>query len=163
MKKATQHSTYQIFEDVLALAGSFAKLGRTMAADKIQSTADSASTFIHSKVELPDLSAQLSGATESLGHVSDYALHTDVKHMVDDVGAFVRKHPVTALISVIAVGAMFGRLLLRSEPVVEKAPVKPIKRAAQKTRAKAKTTKAKTTKLAAKPHRKTNGTTQAHA
>lgn len=153
MTKSNQHSAYQIFEDALLLAGSFAKLGKTIAASKIQATAESANSYIHSKVELPDLSAQFAGATETFDSVSDYALHTDVKQMVDDVGAFARKHPVTALISVVAVGAMFSRLLMRSEPVTAKV-------AAKASEAKAAT---KTSKLAEKPRGKGNGTKQPHA
>ncbi len=150
MKKTTQRSTYQIFEDLLMLAGSFAKLGKTIAANKIQSTAETAGNFVHSKVELPDLSAQLSGARESFGNISDYAVHTDVKHMIDDVGSFARKHPVTALISVVAVGAMLTRFM-RAEPTVIKAVVKNPR------------PRAKITKPAVKSRRKANGTAQAHA
>ncbi len=149
MKKTTQQSAYQIFEDVLMLAGSFAKLGKTMAANKIQSTAETATNYVNSKVELPDLSAQLSGAKESFDSISDYAVHTDVKHMIDDVGSFARKHPVTALISVVAVGAMFSRFMRAEPPVVK--TVKSLK------------PKAKIVKAAAKPRRKGNGSAQAHA
>jgi hypothetical protein len=151
MTKTTQHSAYQILEDALLLAGSFAKLGKTIAANKIQSTAESASNYVNSKVELPDLSAQLSGAKESFDSMSDYAVHTDVKHMIDDVGSFARKHPITALISVVAVGAMFSRIM-RAEPAV----VMPVKNPKPK---------AKIMKVVAKPRRKTkaNGGAQAHA
>lgn len=156
MRKSTQHSSYQIFEDVLALAGSLAKLGKNITTSKIQSTAEAANEFIHSKVELPNLSSQLSSASENLGQISDYALNTDVKHLVDDASAFARKHPVTTLISVIAAGAVFSRLLLRTDPQIEKVVAKPTKTPAKKT-------KAKTAKLAVKPRRKANGTTQVHA
>lgn len=159
MKKSpVPHSAYQILEDVFLLVGSFAKLGKTMAASKMQSTAESANAFVHTKVEMPDLSAQLSGATETLGQVSDYALHTDVKHMVDDVSAFARKHPVAALISVVAVGAMFSSLMMRNSSQVAKNAAKPSKVITRKAKA-----KAKKSKSAAIPRRKANGTTQAHA
>ncbi len=150
MTKTTQQSAYQIFEDVLMLAGSFAKLGKTIAANKIQETAETATNYVNSKVELPDLSAQLSGAKESFDNISDYAVHTDVKHMVDDVSSFARKHPVTALISVVAVGAVLSRFM-RTEPAVVKTVVKSSK------------PKAKTVKAAAKPRRKANSAAQAHA
>lgn len=153
MKKTTQQSAYQIFEDVLMLAGSFAKLGKTIATNKIQATAETATNYVNNNVELPDLSAQLSGVKESFDSISDYAVHTDVKHMIDDVGSFARKHPFTALISVVAVGAMFSRFM-RAEPAV----VKTVKNSKPKARAKAKIAKA-----AAKPRRKANGAAQAHA
>lgn len=153
MKKTTQQSAYQIFEDVLMLAGSFAKLSKTIAANKIQETAETATNYVNSKVEFPDFGAQLSGAKESFDQISDYAVHTDVKQMIDDVGSFARKHPVTALISVVAVGAMFSRFM-RSAPAVKEMTVK----ASRNPKPKAKIVKA-----AAKPRRKGNGAAQAHA
>ena len=99
---------------------------------------------------MPDLSAQLSGAKESFDSISDYAVHTDVKHMIDDVGSFARKHPVTALISVVAVGALFSRFM-RAEPTAMKAVAKNPR------------PKAKITKAAVKSRRKGNGAAQAHA
>ena len=134
----------------MTLAGSFVQLGKTIAAKKIQSTAESANTFIHTKVEMPDLSAQFSSAKEGFDSISDYAVHTDVKHMIDDVGTFARKHPVTALISVVAVGAMFSRMMMPAEPVISR-PVKSPKQ------------KVKIVKAVAKPRRKANGTAQTHA
>jgi hypothetical protein len=111
-KTPAPHSAYRIFEDAFLLAGSFAKLGSTIAAHKIQSGAETANTYIHSKVDLTDMDARLASAAEGLSTASDYALHTDVKHMVDDVSAFARKHPVAAMISVIAVGALFSRMMM---------------------------------------------------
>lgn len=150
MKKTTQHSPSQIFDDVLMLAASIAKLGRTITASKIQSTAESASAFVHGKMELPDLSAQLSGAREGLGNLSDYAVNTDVKQMVDDVSTFARKHPVTSLLAVAAVGALFTRLM-RAEP----ATVKAVRRLKPKAK--------KIAKVATKPKRKSNGTAHSNA
>jgi hypothetical protein len=151
-KTPAPHGAYRIFEDAFLLAGSFAKLGSTIAAHKIQSGAETANSYIHSKVDLTDLDERLSSASAGMASASDYALHTDVKHMVDDVGAFARKHPVTALISVVAVGAMFSRLLMRSEPADTKVAVKTATPKATPI----------ATKLAAKPRNKGNGTKQAH-
>jgi hypothetical protein len=149
-KTPAPHSAYRIFEDAFLLAGSFAKLGSTIAAHKIQSGAETANTYIHSKVDLTDMDARLASASEGLGQASDYALHTDVQHMVDDVSAFARKHPVTAMISVVAVGALFSRMLMRSAPVAV---------------AKVATPKSapKVAKLVVKPRAKANGSKQAHA
>ncbi len=152
--KTPQQTAYQIFEDILMLAGSFAKLGKTMASNKIQSTAETATNYVNSKVELPDLSAQFSGVKESFDNISDYAVHTDVKHMIDDVGNFARKHPVTALISVVAVGALFSRFM-RTEPTMEKTITKSPPRASKP--------KTKSVKAATKSRRKANGAAQAHA
>jgi hypothetical protein len=148
-KTPAPHSAYRIFEDAFLLAGSFAKLGSTIAAHKIQSGAESANSYIHSKVDLTDLEARVSSASEGLGNASDYALHTDVRHMVDDVTAFARKHPVTAMISVVAVGALFSRMMMRSESVAVKvATPKPAP---------------KVSKLVVKSRSKANGSKQANA
>ena len=148
-KSPAAHSAYRIFEDAFLLVGSFAKLGSTIAAHKIQSGAETANTYMHSKVDLTDLDARLASASESIGSASDYPLHTDVKHMVDDVSAFARKHPVTAIISVVAVGALFSSIFMRPEQVVAKvATRKPAPKPA---------------KLPVKARAKTNGSMQAHA
>ena len=154
MKKPTPNSTYQILEDVMMLAGSFAKLGKTIASNKIHSTAETAADYVN-KVELPDLSSQLSGAKESFYQLSDYASHTDVKHMIDDAGNFARKHPVAALISVVAVGALISRMMMRTDPITVKTVAhKAIKRSKPKVKA---------VKAAVKSRRKGNGAAQAHA
>jgi len=81
-------------------------------------------------------------------------LHTDVKQVVDDVGAFARKHPVTALVSVIAAGAIISRLM-RKTPVITKVKKQAvIKRATPKSKAK---------KSSVAVRRKANGTAQANA
>lgn len=144
-----QHGAYQLLDDVLNLVGSFARFGKAIATSKIQSTTDTANKFVQSKMDGTDLKAQLSGVADNLEAISDYAIHTDVRHMVDDVGAFARKHPVTALVSVIAAGAMISRLV-RTTPTVTKAT----KRTAPKS---------KTKKTSAKVRRKANGSAQAHA
>jgi hypothetical protein len=152
-KTAAPHSAYRIFEDAFQLAGSFAKLGSTLAAHKIQSGAETANSFIHSKVDLTDIDARLAGASEGFGNASDYALHTDVKQMVDDVSAFARKHPVTAIISVVAVGALFSRMMMPSPIVTPKVAAKT---AAPKAAA-------KVAKLVVKDRSKGNGSKQTHA
>lgn len=159
MTKTPSQSAYQVFEDLLMLAGSFAKLGKSIAANKIQSTADAATNYVNTKVELPDFNAQLQGAKESLDSISDYASHTDVKHMLDDAASFARKHPVTALISVVAVGAMLTRFM-RAETI----PAKPV--SAPKAKPKSKTkpkTLAKNLNANTKQRRKGNGSVQPNA
>ena len=147
--KANPHGAYQILDDVLSLVGSFATLGKALATSKMQSTSDAAAGLMQGKVDLPDVRAQLSSAAETLETISDYAIHTDIKQMVDDAGAFARKHPVTALVSVVAVGALLSRLMRRA-PEVTKAT----KRAAPRPRAK---------KTAARPKRQANGAARTHA
>jgi len=148
-QKAAPHSAYQVLADAILLVGNFAKLSATMASNKLHTTSEIASNYIHSKVEMPHLGEQFAGVVKSVEEVSDYASHTDLKHIVDDVGAFTRKHPVTSLLTAVAVGAIFSRLMRVEAPAP--APVKIIR------------TKAKTSKGVARPRRKANGAAQAHA
>lgn len=152
--KAT-HSAYQIFEDIIVLAGGFAKLGRTLAAQKIHSSADAASSFVSEKIEMADINNQLSDARESLSQVADYAVHTDVKQMVNDAAIFVRKHPITTVVSVIAVGTLITQLL-RGGEVAVKPPVTRAKSTSRKV-------KAKLPKSVAKTRAKANGVVRENA
>ncbi len=152
--KAT-HGAYQILEDIIILAGGFAKLGRTLAAEKIQSSADAASHFVSDNVDLSNINAHLSEAKDGLGLASDYALHTDVKQMAEDAAHFARRHPVTSILSVVAVGALVARLM-RPEAAV----VVPI---AKRAKAAPRKAKPKLAKSIAKTRAKTNGAANASA
>ena len=154
-KVQATHSAYQIFEDIIVLAGNFAKLGKTIAAQKIQSSASAASNFVSEKIDLADINGQLSDARESLGQAADYAAHTDVKQMVDDASVFARRHPITTMISVVAVGTLIAHLL-RGEDVAVKPAVKRAKSTARKA-------KPKQTKSIAKPRTKANGAARVNA
>lgn len=159
MTKNPSQSAYQVFEDLLMLVSSFAKLSKTIATNKIQSTAETASNYVNAKVELPDLSAKFTEAKESFDNISDYAVHTDLKHMIDDAARFARKHPVTALISVVTVGALVSRLM-RAEAVTTK--TKPAPTAKPKSKAKPKKS-SKTSAVTPKQRRKSNGSVQPNA
>lgn len=152
--KATQ-SAYQIFEEIIVLAGSLARLGQSLASKKIQTSAHATSKLIHDNVDLADIGEQLSGAKESLSLVTDYAKNTDVRQMADDAGAFARKHPVATLVSVIAVGSLIAQML-RSDTVVPEPIVKRAKSTARKVKSKA-------PKAAAKARAKANGALREHA
>ena len=154
-KKVTPPSAYQIFEDLIVLAGSFAKLGRTIATQKIQASADAATDFVHNKIDLASINAQLSDARDSLGQASDYATNTDLKQMVDDAAVFVRKHPVATLVSVVAAGALITQML-RPEPATP-APV------AKRTKPAARKAKSRVAKIQPKSRAKANGLAREHA
>lgn len=136
-KSSASHGISQIVEDALLLAGSFAKLGATLVTHQIQSSAGTASSFIHSKVDLTDMDARFTNATARVEDAADYALHTDVKHMVDDVATFARKYPVASIISVVAAGALAARLL-RPASVVATPVVKAVRKTANKAKSTAK-------------------------
>ena len=141
-KSSPSHGISRIVEDALLLAGSFAKLGATLVSHQIQSSAGTASSFIHSKVDLTDMDARLTQATTRVEDAADYALHTDVKHLVDDVASFARKYPVASIISVVAAGALAARLL-RPAANVETPVIKAVRKSATKAKATAKRATAK--------------------
>ncbi len=157
-KVAATQSAYQILEDIIVLAGGLAKLGKTIAAKKIQSSADAASNLVHTKVDMADINAQFSDAKETLAEATDYVMHSDVKQMVNDASIFARKHPVATLVSVIAVGTLIAGML-RPDTVVSAPVVKRAKPAARKKKARS----ASTPKVSAKARAKSNGVMREHA
>ncbi|MEO6607517.1 MAG: hypothetical protein ABIN69_03510 [Aestuariivirga sp.] len=158
-KKASSPNAYQIFEDLIVLVGSFAKLGRTIATQKIQASAEAATDFVHNKVDMGSINEQLSGAKESLGHASEYATNTDIKQMVEDAAVFVRRHPVATFMSVIAAGALITQML-RPEAVAPTPPVRRSKPAGRKAKSKSST---RTNKTPVKSRSKANGVAREHA
>ena len=157
-KVAATQSAYQILEDIIVLAGGLAKLGKTIAAKKIQSSADAASSLVHTKVDMDDINTQLSNAKETLVDATDYVMHSDVAQMIDDARIFARRHPVTTMVSVVAVGALIANML-RSGPVTEAPVVRSTKPAARKTKSRA----TRAPKVSSKTRSKSNGAMREHA
>lgn len=157
-KVAATQSAYQILEDILVLAGGIAKLGKTIAAKRLQSSADAASNLVRGKVDLADINVQLSDAKNTLLEATDYVMHPDVKQMVNDASVFARKHPITTLVSVIAVGTLIAGML-RTDTVTPTPAVKRSKPAARKAKSRA----TRASKVTAKTRAKTNGTMREHA
>ena len=157
-KVAATQSAYQILEDIIVLAGGLAKLGRTIAGKKIQSSADAASNLVHTKVDLGEINSQLSDAKETLAEATNYVMHSDVKQMVNDASNFVRKHPVTTLVSVIAVGTLIAGML-RPDAVTPARVVKRSRPAVRKTKSRA----TNRSKVTAKARAKSNGAIREHA
>lgn len=164
--KAT-NSAYKIFEDIIVLAGGVARLGKSIAAQKIQSSADAASNFVNENVDMDNINAQLSGAKDSLVQVSDYAMKTDVSKMAEDAAAFARKNPITTLVSVVAVGTLVSYMLRgEAEQPAPRASVKRSKPAARRTKSsQSERSKASTaSKVASKSRAKSaNGLARDHA
>lgn len=147
--KAT-NSAYRIFEDIIVLAGGIARLGKNIAAQKIQSSADAASNFVNENVDMDNINDKLSGAKDSLVQASDYAMKTDVSQMAEDAAAFARKNPITTLVSVVAVGTLVSYMLRSHDE--EPAPrsntrrSKPASRRAKSSRGKSSQTKSSSPK-----------------
>ena len=156
--KAT-HSAYQILEDIIVLVGGVAKLGRTLAAQKIQSTADAATNFVSDNLDPDNINEHLSEARESLGQVADYASNTEVKQMMDDAAVFARRHPFTSIISVVAAGALIGTLI-RANASAPEAPEPRARTQTRKPRAKSTRSSVKTRSPRAA---KENGSARANA
>lgn len=158
-KKPSSPNAYQIFEDLIVLAGSFAKLGRTIASQKIQASADAASEFVQNKVNLTSINDQLSGARESLGYATDYASNTEIKEMVDDAAVFVRRHPVATFVSVLVAGALITQML-RPAAVAPAPSVRRSKPAGRKVKGRS---GRRATKVPVKARSKANGVARENA
>ena len=130
-KSSASNGVSQILEDALLLAGSVASLGAALMSHRLQSTAGTANSFIRNKVDLSDMDESFSRATARVEDAADYALHTDVKHMVDDGVSFARKYPVASVISVVAASVLAVRLL-RPTSVAVTPSVKAVRKSASK-------------------------------
>ena len=168
--KAT-NSAYKIFEDIIVLVGGVARLGKSIAAQKIQSSADAASNFVNENVDMDNINTQLSGAKDSLVQVADYAATTDVSKMAEDAAAFARKNPITTLVSVVAVGTLVSYMLRgeteQSAPRAARSSVKrskPASRRAKSSQSKRSSNAATASKVASKSRaRSANGLARDHA
>lgn len=145
----TPNSTYHIFDDIMALAGTLLRSRKDASAEKLQSLADATRDYAASLTDLPKLRSQVASASESLEGLADYVMHTDIEHMVADGGTFARRHPLATIGVTVAAGIVASRLL-RSAPVT--ASQKP-KRNGSKKKAKS----------IIRPRSGTNGSAQAHA
>ena len=132
-KSSASNGVSQILEDVLLLAGNVASLGAALVSHRLQSTAGTANSFIRNKVDLIDIDKSFSRATARVEDAADYALHTDVKHMVDDVVSLARKYPVASVISVVAASVLAVRLL-RPTSVVVTPSIKAVRKSASKAK-----------------------------
>lgn len=142
-------SSYRIFDDIMALAGSLLRSRKDMGADKLHTLAEATRNYASSLTDMPTLRAHATSASESIEGLADYVMHTDFEHMVADANNFARRHPLAALGVTVAAGIVVSRLM-RPAPVV----------AAGKSRRSTSSRKAKPTSVA---RRKTNGSAQAHA
>ena len=145
----TSNSTYHIFDDIMALAGTLLRSRKDAGAEKLQSLAEATRDYAASLTDLPKLKHQVASASESLEGLADYVMHTDIEHMVADVGNFARRHPLATIGVTVAAGVIANRLL-RTAPVA--ASRKP-KRNGSKRKAKS----------AIRPRSGANGSAQAHA
>jgi hypothetical protein len=148
-KVKVTNNAYKIFEDIIVLAGGIARLGKSFAAQKIQSSADAASNFVSDAVDMNNINNQLSGAKDGLVQASDYALNTDVSKMVEDATAFARRNPITTLVSVVAVGTLISHFLRSGEESQVRPAVKRAESRGRKPRAKSSRSAAKTPTRAA--------------
>jgi hypothetical protein len=104
------HGTQHVIADALALVGSFVQLGTTLLSHKIQSSAGTANAYVQKNVNVDEIESRLSGAAIGIEQASNYALHTDLKQMAEDVAQFARKHPVASLAAGIVLGTLVARL-----------------------------------------------------
>lgn len=145
----TSNSSYHIFDDIMALAGTLLRSRKDAGAKKLHSLADATRDYAALLTDLPKLKSQVASASESLEGLADYVMHTDIENMIADAGTFARRHPLATIGVTVAAGVVASRLL-RSAPISAKQ--KP-KRNGSKNKAKS----------LIRPRSGTNGSAQAHA
>ena len=157
-KKATgkQNGSHHVFDDILTLAGTFARSQREQGIDKLHSFAGSTRDFATSMTDVPNLKVQMGSAAESLEDLAEYVLHTDIQHMLKDAETFARRHPIAALTMTVVAGMAVTRFL-RPRAV---AMAKPVSKRAGSSRRKA---VSRSRKQIAQPRRTANGKAGAHA
>ena len=99
-----QNGSHHIFDDVLALAGTFARGRKDYGADKLHSLTESTREFAASMTDVPNFRIQMASAGESLESLAEYVMHTNIEHMLKDAGTFARRRPFAALTVTIIAG-----------------------------------------------------------
>jgi hypothetical protein len=156
-KKAAgkQNGSHHVFDDILALAGTFARSQKEQGIDKLHSFAGSTRDFATSMTDVPNLRVQMASAGESLEDLAEYVLHTDIQHMLKDAETFARRHPIAALTMTVVAGMAVARFL-RPRAVATAQPVS--KRAGSRRK-----TVSRSRKQVAQPRSTANGKAGAHA
>ncbi len=147
-------SSYRIFDDMLALAGTLAKGRKEIGAEKILAFADAAREFSLSVATIPQIKSYMTVAADSLEGLADYVVETEFEQMMDDAAVFAKRHPLAVMGAGIA-GGLVATHLLRSNM----GKTKP----AKSTTSRAKTAKKTMPARRARPEGKTNGRAQLNA
>jgi hypothetical protein len=138
-----QNGSHHVFDDILALAGTFARTRKEQGIDKLHSFAGSTRDFATSMTDVPNLKVQMGSAAESLEDLAEYVLHTDIQH------------PIAALTMTVVAGMAVSRFL---RPRVVATPKTVSKRAGSR-----RNTVSRSRKQVAQPRRTANGKAGAHA
>lgn len=154
--KGKQNGSHHVFDDILALAGTFANARKEQGIDKLHSFAGSTRDFATSMTDVPNLKVQMGSAAESLEDLTEYVLHTDIQHMLKDAETFARRRPLAALTIMVVAGMAVTRFL-RPRAL---ATVMPVSKRAASSRRK---TVLRSRKQVAQPRRTANGKAAAHA
>ncbi len=147
--QSTTQNAFTILEDVFAVASTLLKRRKDRGVEKLHSMSEATRDYVASLPDLPNLRAKAGAAAESFDELADYALHTDIEHVVTDAAAFARKHPMATIGLALAAGLLASQFF-RSSPV--EVAKKPVARTAKKK-----------AKIATKARRKVNGTAHASA
>ena len=150
-----QNGSHHIFDDVLALAGTFARGQKDYGADKLHSLAESTREFATSMTDVPDLRVQMASAGENLENLAEYVMQTNIEHMLKDAGTFARRRPLAALTMTIIAGLAVSRFMRpRSESS---------KPGSNRSKASRRRTLSSRRKQVVQPRSGTNGKARAHA
>lgn len=131
MGKTQSSSTnaFTLIGEVFAIAGALLKSRTDRGAEKLHSLSTATREYAATLTDMPQLRARVGAASESIDDVADYAIHTDIEHMVADATTFARKHPIASLSVAVAAGILVAAVLRSSaaaapEIKTRKAPAK---------------------------------------
>ena len=136
--RANGGGSYNLVDDLLAMAGSLASSRKDFASSKLETMAGAVRECTSAMPDIPHVKAYASAAAESLDGLADYVMESDLPAMVADAREFARRHPVATLTGTIAAGVVIGQLLQsRAAPAPAAVPRRSRKSAAGRSRAKA--------------------------
>lgn len=151
-----QNGSHHVFDDILALAGTFARSRKDLGVDKLHSFAGSTRDFASSMTDVPNLKAQMASAADSLEDLAEYVMQRNIEDMLKDAETFVRRHPLAALTMTVAAGMAVSRFMRPQATATSK----PASKRADSSRRK---TASRSRKQVAQPRRAANGKAGAHA
>jgi ElaB/YqjD/DUF883 family membrane-anchored ribosome-binding protein len=97
--------------DVFAIAGAVLKSRADRGVEKLHSMSAATRDYASTLTEMPHLRAKVTAASDSMEEVANYAVRTDIEHMVTDAASFARKHPLTTIGVAAAAGVLLTALL----------------------------------------------------
>ena len=109
--RANGGGSYNLVDDLLAMAGSLASSRKNFASAKLETLAGAVRECTSAMPDIPHVKAYASAAAESLDGLADYVMESDLATMVADAREFARRHPVATLTGTIAAGVVISQMM----------------------------------------------------